>query len=42
MDKVPMTQAGYARLDEELRRLKNVERPAVIQAISEARQHGDL
>lgn len=42
MDKVPMTADGYARLDDELRRLKTVERPAVIQAISEARQHGDL
>ncbi len=42
MEKVPMTAGGYARLDDELRRLKNVERPAVIQAISEARAHGDL
>ena len=42
MEKVPMTAAGYARLEEELKRLKNVERPAVIQAISEARAHGDL
>lgn len=42
MDKVPMTQAGYQRLEEEIRRLKNEERPAVIQAISEARTHGDL
>lgn len=42
MDKVPMTAAGYARLEEELKRLKNIERPAVIQAISEARAHGDL
>jgi transcription elongation factor GreA len=42
MDKVPMTPAGYARLEEEVRRLKQVERPAVIQAISEARAHGDL
>jgi transcription elongation factor GreA len=42
MEKVPMTAAGYARLDDEIRRLKNVERPAVIQAISEARAHGDL
>lgn len=42
MDKVPMTVAGYERLEEELRRLKNEERPAVIQAIAEARGHGDL
>ncbi|MDZ7627315.1 MAG: transcription elongation factor GreA [Parvularculaceae bacterium] len=42
MDKVPMTVAGYSRLEEELKRLKNIERPAVIQAISEARAHGDL
>lgn len=42
MEKVPMTAAGYNRLEENLRRLKSVERPAVIQAISEARAHGDL
>ena len=42
MDKVPMTSEGYARLETEIRRLKNEERPAVIQAIAEARAHGDL
>jgi transcription elongation factor GreA len=42
MEKVPMTAEGYAALDAELKRLKTVERPAVIQAISEARAHGDL
>jgi transcription elongation factor GreA len=42
MEKVPMTVAGYRRLEDEIRRLKNEERPAVIQAISEARTHGDL
>jgi transcription elongation factor GreA len=42
MDKVPMTAEGYASLDAELKRLKSVERPAVIAAISEARAHGDL
>lgn len=42
MDKVPMTNAGYHRLQEELRFLKGVERPAVIKAIAEAREHGDL
>ncbi len=42
MEKVPMTPGGYSRLEEDLRRLKHVERPSVIQSISEARQHGDL
>ena len=42
MEKVPMTAAGYAGLDAELRKLKSVERPAIIQAIAEAREHGDL
>src|SRR3954465_11491524 len=42
MEKVPMTVEGYTALDEELKRLKTTERPAVIQAISEARSHGDL
>ena len=37
-----MTAAGYAALDEELRRRKQVDRPAIIQAIAEARAHGDL
>ena len=37
-----MTAEGYRVLDEELRRLKTTERPAVIAAISEARSHGDL
>ncbi len=37
-----MTPAGYAALEEELRTLKSVERPAVIRAIAEAREHGDL
>lgn len=37
-----MTAEGHAALDAELKRLKTVERPTVIQAISEARQHGDL
>ncbi len=37
-----MTSAGYSALDEELKRLKSVERPSVIAAISEARSHGDL
>ncbi|GGA03225.1 transcription elongation factor GreA [Elstera cyanobacteriorum] len=42
MEKVPMTASGYARLTEELKHLKTVERPAVIRAIAEAREHGDL
>jgi transcription elongation factor GreA len=42
MEKVPMTVAGYQTLDEELKRLKTIERPAVIAAIAEARSHGDL
>ena len=37
-----MTSGGYARLVVELRRLKNDERPAVIRALAEAREHGDL
>lgn len=39
---VPMTLEGKTRLDEELKRLKTEERPRVIQAIAEARAHGDL
>jgi len=37
-----MTRAGHAALDAELKQLKSVERPAVIKAIAEAREHGDL
>lgn len=42
MDKIPMTRTGHAALDAELKTLKSVERPAVIKAIAEAREHGDL
>ena len=42
MNKIPMTVEGHKALDEELKHLKTVERPAVIAAISEAREHGDL
>lgn len=42
MEKVPMTEAGYLRLQEELKHLKAIERPAIIKAIAEAREHGDL
>ncbi len=42
MDKVPMTQGGYDALVAELKDLKGVQRPNVIAAIAEAREHGDL
>lgn len=42
MDKLPMTAAGYAALEEELKRRQQIERPRIIQAIAEARTHGDL
>jgi len=42
MNKIPMTADGYNRLREELKRLKTVDRPAIIRAIAEARDHGDL
>ncbi|MDD9741886.1 MAG: transcription elongation factor GreA [Marinovum algicola] len=42
MEKIPMTRAGHAALESELKTLKSVERPAVIQAIAEARELGDL
>jgi transcription elongation factor GreA len=42
MERVPMTLEGYKNLEEELQRLKAVERPRIIAAISEARAHGDL
>jgi transcription elongation factor GreA len=42
MTKIPMTVEGAERLKAELKRLKTVERPAVIQAIADARSHGDL
>ncbi|WP_458096012.1 transcription elongation factor GreA [Roseomonas sp. WA12] len=42
MQKFPMTAEGLARLEEELRVLRVEERPAVIRAIAEAREHGDL
>src|SRR5207253_11457098 len=42
MLKIPMTVEGFSRLEEELKHLKGVERPAVIRAIAEAREHGDL
>lgn len=42
MDKVPMTRRGFDAMEAELKQLKSVERPAVIKAIAEAREHGDL
>ena len=42
MEKVPMTLAGFAALEEELRQRQSVERPRIIAHIAEARSHGDL
>lgn len=42
MDKIPMTPQGYEALESELKRLKTEERPSVIRAIAEAREHGDI
>lgn len=42
MERVPMTTEGFRKLEEELHRLKSEERPRIIQAIAEARAHGDL
>jgi transcription elongation factor GreA len=42
MEKIPMTRAGYSALETELKQLKSVERPAIIEAIAEARELGDL
>jgi transcription elongation factor GreA len=42
MDKIPMTAAGHVALEKELKHRQQVERPRIIQQISEARTHGDL
>ena len=42
MEKVPMTVEGFQKIEAELHRLKAVERPRIIQQISDAREHGDL
>nr|WP_111301912.1 transcription elongation factor GreA [Paracoccus saliphilus] len=42
MEKIPMTRRGYQALERELGELKSKERPAIIRAIAEAREHGDL
>ncbi|MEO5668754.1 MAG: transcription elongation factor GreA, partial [Bdellovibrionota bacterium] len=41
-EKIPMTLAGHLALEEELKKLKTVDRPAVIEQIAIARAHGDL
>src|ERR1044071_7003722 len=41
-DKVPMLEEGHRKLNDELRRLRVEERPAIVEAIEEARAHGDL
>ena len=42
MDKIPITNIGFEKLEEELKILKSIERPSVIKSIAEAREHGDL
>lgn len=42
MEKIPLTRAGYDQLNAELKQLKTDDRPAIIRAIAEAREHGDL
>ena len=42
MNQIPLTTAGAERLKQELKELKSVKRPAVIDAIATAREHGDL
>ncbi len=42
MDKIPVTSKGFATMEAEVKKLKTVDRPAVIAAIAEARAHGDL
>tara|TARA_Y100000746_G_C15233479_1_gene338404 strand:+ start:110 stop:580 length:471 start_codon:yes stop_codon:yes gene_type:complete len=42
MEKIPMTVSGYTDLDKELKKLRSSERPTIIKAIAEAREHGDL
>jgi len=42
MNKIPMTAEGYTKLQDELKNLINQQRPKIIEAISEARSHGDL
>jgi transcription elongation factor GreA len=42
MERVPMTVQGFKHMEAELQRLKSVERPRIVQAIADARAHGDL
>ena len=42
MDRIPITNIGFEKLEKELKNLKTIERPAIIKAIAEAREHGDL
>lgn len=42
MEKIPFTAEGFTRLEAELKQRKSVDRPAIIEAIAEARAHGDL
>src|ERR1700735_775673 len=42
VDKIPMTAAGYSTLESELKHCQQIERPRIIQQITEARSHGDL
>ncbi len=42
MEKIPLTRAGHTALNDELKQLKTVERPAIIEAIATARELGDL
>ena len=42
MNRIPITNIGFEKLDKELKTLKTVERPGVIKSIAEAREHGDL
>ncbi len=42
MDKFPITNKGFEKLENELKNLKSIERPNVIKSIAEAREHGDL
>src|SRR6201981_4095385 len=42
MEKIPMTAAGYSLLEHELKHCQQIERPRIIQQITDARSHGDL
>ena len=42
MEKIPITNIGFKKLEDELKTLKSIERPSVIKSIAEAREHGDL